>query len=66
MIGPRHIPYGDWLQQRYDEIARLSLNAGITLAQTREAAVIHARLQRAVGDASMADVIPFPGVMRDA
>ena len=66
MIGPRHIPYGDWLQQCYDELARRSLNAGITLAQTREAAVIHARLHRSIGDAGMADVIPFPGVMRDA
>ena len=66
MIGPRHISYGDWLQQCYDELARLPLNAGITLAQTREAAVVHARLQRSIGDASMADVIPFPGVMRDA
>lgn len=66
MIGPCHIPYGDWLQQCYDELARRSLNAGITLAQTREAAVIHARLHRAIGDASMADVIPFPGRASDA
>lgn len=65
MIGPRHIPYGDWLQHCYDEPARLSLDAGVSVQETRDAAVLHARLTRAIADASSAEVIPFP-VRRNA
>lgn len=57
---------GAWLQAKYDELAVISVRAGITVQETRDAAVLTARLRRAIDDAHMADVIPFPGVKIDA
>jgi hypothetical protein len=60
-ISPTHIPIDDWLSARYDELAQRSIRAGVTIQETRDAAVLHARLQRAIADDAGADVIPFPG-----
>lgn len=60
-IGP-----GTWLQAKYDELARLSVDAGISVQETRNAAVLTARIRRSIDDARNADVIPFPGVHRNA
>ena len=60
-IGP-----GTWLQAKYDELAKMSVDAGVSVQETRDAAVLNARLRRAIDDARMVDVIPFPGVKLDA
>lgn len=65
MIGSRHIPYGDWLQQCYDELARRSLNAGITLAEACEGVAFANRVKSAIENPNSAEVIPFP-VRRNA
>ena len=59
----RRIEPGDWLDGCYEELARRSVDAGVSIQTTREAAVLCDQLQRALGNRS-AEVIPFPVAVR--
>lgn len=59
MTGPRHIPFEAWQDDCYNQIARLSFAAGLTLQDVRSDAVLVERLKANITFDS-ADVIPFP------
>ncbi len=65
MIGPRHIPYGDWIQHCYDDLARRSLESGVTLEEAREGVEFANRIKDRIAGPNSAEVIPFP-VRRNA
>ncbi len=64
-LFPKHVPPGDWLQNCYDELARLSLNAGISLSEAREGVEFANRIKDRIAGPNSAEVIPFP-VRRNA
>lgn len=64
-LFPKHVPPGDWLQHCYDELARLSLNAGISLSEVREGAALASQIKDTIAGQPSAEVIPFP-VRRNA
>lgn len=63
-IPPRHVPFGEWIDSRYQELASLSLKAGVSLEQAADGARLVAHINLSLMPPS-AQVIQFPG-RRDA
>lgn len=58
-ISPSHFSHDKWISDRWDEIARLSHDSGVTVQETQEASELHLKLGDALGQRE-AQIIPFP------
>lgn len=47
-LAPNHIQFGDWLGQKITEIAVLSVEAGVTVQEQREAKALRVALEDAL------------------
>jgi hypothetical protein len=61
MTFTRRLTLEEWLEDRYCWLGDASVQAGVSLHEMRDAAVLRDKLERALGNRT-AEVIDFPGV----